>query len=942
MSEDFNVNPRSADTFEDLIDRFSQQCRDGSNPAIESIAAEFPEHAETIRELFPAIEAMEWLGAADDSKKRLQQAQAKFDLNQPESIGDFKIIEEIGRGGMGIVYKAVQQSLERPVAIKILLRSSIEPKQIVRFEREAATAAKLHHTNIVPVFGVGHQDGFHYYVMQLIEGVGLDQILVALRNPAIATLSPKLKSIVAKLRQPNDDQSDFSPKTAASDNAATRNYCLRIAAYARTIAGAVGYAHAQGTLHRDIKPGNLLVDTDDNIWLADFGLAKAAESQDLSRTGDVVGTMRYMAPEQFAGSPDRRSDVYGLGLTIYEMITLKPAYDSLSQIHFFSGPKSSRLAIKSLQDIAPDTPTDLATIIMKACELNPEDRYQSAIEFESDLDNFLNDRPISARPPSSIEKTLKWCRRNPLVASLVGLAAALLVVIAGISTNAYARSEAALVMERNQRTQLEIEQRRVKNLQVKTEQTLDISLAALDRIFDRLTPDITQSELATTVEGAGGESFVIRSQPVLSTDTVALLDDMLVTYDRLAKIQVDAPRLAFDSARASQRVGEIQRELGALEESAEAFGLAIEKYDSLAQSDLEIAKITRALGDIYRRLKQDEKSKQAFQRSLRLLENLDRNSDSLSRDHVDIKLELARTQYFLAKRLPPSFDNKPPRPSGIFGGLFSPPTRSPRRRKSDKQLKYLAQAKESLSKLLKLAPNNAQAKYLLALCCREESRPGINGGRETAIEILRQLIQEQPTVTAFQFELAETLNPMGPHNGRNRRQQSDDLEECKAILTDLVTQHPNIPRYQRSLFHAYHKSGMSMAKRPGKLTPDDEAVAIGNLQLAMKTQQRLAQTFPDSIEFKYWLAKTSANLAGVLERSGDADEAIQLNQKGVALAKVLVKEKTAKVPALHLLIELHHNLEHAYRRNGQVALADSSNALAKSFASDLPKRIPTD
>lgn len=932
MNENRTPRDGHSETFDDLADQFTQQCRAGENLSIESIANDHPEHADAIRDLFPAIQAMECLGAADDSKNRFQQAQAKFDLNQPASIGDFKILEPIGRGGMGIVYKAVQQSLGRPVAIKILLRTSDDPKQIARFEREAATAAKLHHTNIVPVFGVGHQDGFHYYVMQLIEGVGVDQIVVALKNPSVATPHPQLKSIVAKLRGTNSDQSKTSSET---NNPVDTAYFYSVANYARTIAGAISYAHAQGTLHRDIKPGNLLIDTENNIWLADFGLAKAAESQDLSRTGDIVGTMRYMAPEQFAGSPDHRSDVYALGLTIYEMLALQPAYDLSSRTHLVSRSKSSRSGIRQLREVLPEIPRDLATIVMKACELDPVDRYQTASALDSDLDNFLNDRPISARPPSAIEKTIKWCRRNPSVAGLSGLAVALLMIIAGISMAAYARSETALRLERNQRTRLEIEQRRVKQLQAKTEKTLDISLAALDRIFDRLTPDVTSFSESTTVQGADGESLVIRRQPVLSAGTVALLEEMLETYDGLAKIQVDDPRLVAESARASQRVGEIHRELGALDDAETAFRLAIEKFETLEAFQLNLATTTRSLGDILRRQKRDDESRVAFQKSLDILVLMEQKSSGDDAQIHEIKRELARTRYYLSKRQPPSFDNKPPRPTGFFGGFFAPPSRERRRRKSDDQIEQLAFAKETLNSLLSSNPKDIQAKFLLALCFREEANPGNERSRQKAVELLRQLASEDPNVTAFQYELAETLNIGGLRN--LRQSEVDDLEECKEILDRLVAQHPNIPRYQRSLFHAYHKSGTSLARRTRNLSPAMATAAVSDLEKAIEIQKRLSQTFPKSLEFKFWLAKASASLGDVLEKTGAAERAIEINRAGIELAELLTNDEDSKIPAMHLLIELQHNLERAYRRTGQDDQAKAAQARAISLHRQLPK-----
>ena len=208
MNKDRNEDEVTIDyinheSFDDLAEKFTQECREGLAPSLEDYANRYPEFADQIREYFPAIEVMELFGRVDSSQKRFQQATAKFEIDRPTSIGDYKIVREIGRGGMGIVYEAIQQSLDRPVAIKILLRTSNEEKQVRRFEQEAATAAKLHHTNIVPVFGVGNQDQFHYYVMQLIDGVGFDQAIVALKNPSVAAPHPQLDKVAKWLPDVN-------------------------------------------------------------------------------------------------------------------------------------------------------------------------------------------------------------------------------------------------------------------------------------------------------------------------------------------------------------------------------------------------------------------------------------------------------------------------------------------------------------------------------------------------------------------------------------------------------------------------------------------------------------------------------------------------------------------------------------------------------------------
>jgi eukaryotic-like serine/threonine-protein kinase len=307
-----------------------------------------------------------------------------------EPWGEFRIVREIARGGMGVVCEAYQGSLNRHVALKFLP----EHGNLSRFRREAQAAGRLHHTNIVPVFGVGEHQGRHFYVMQYIAGRGLD--IVSREQTADAGNSGRT---LARLRA----------REAA-----------RIGAQ---VAGALAYAHGQGVIHRDIKPSNLLLDEQGTVWITDFGLAKADDQENLTLSGDILGTLRYMPPEAFEGKYDARGDIYALGLTLYEMLAVRPAYDETDRarlIRLVTAGNPSRL-----RDLDRQVPRDLETVIHKAIERDPGHRYQTAALLAEDLRRFIEDRPIRARRIGEVEKFARWCRRSPVPASLV---AALLLV----------------------------------------------------------------------------------------------------------------------------------------------------------------------------------------------------------------------------------------------------------------------------------------------------------------------------------------------------------------------------------------------------------------------------------------------------------------------------------------------------------------------------------
>jgi serine/threonine protein kinase/WD40 repeat protein len=381
-----------------------------------------------------------------------------------DRLGDFRILRVIGYGGMGIVYEALQESLGRRVALKILpSQHLLDPRQLQRFQREARSAARLHHTNIVAVHGVGEQDGVHYYVMQYIQGQGLDLILNELRrlpgdrvknagpiatldfspHPADRTQSfppahpPHVPSFVP-LAPP--DRGALSARvtelTGQPDNkdpSSHPKYWQNVARIGSQVADALAYAHGQGILHRDIKPSNLLLDEQGTVWVTDFGLAKAMTGEsNLTQTGDIVGTLNYMAPERFNGQGDSRSDVYALGLTLYELLTLSPAFEEADH---------HKLILRIAHDEPvrprkrnPAIPRALETIVLKCIARDPAQRYATAGELADDLRRFLNDRPIRARRVSEAEKLRLWCKRYPAVAGLLAAVLALVVAVAVVSS----------------------------------------------------------------------------------------------------------------------------------------------------------------------------------------------------------------------------------------------------------------------------------------------------------------------------------------------------------------------------------------------------------------------------------------------------------------------------------------------------------------------------
>jgi urea transport system substrate-binding protein len=474
-------NSSAADPFGQIADEFVEAFRQGLRPSVEEFARRYPEHAAEISEMLPALVLMEKAKSGDDSAWQQQQAKGLAAAPALSQLGDYQILREVGRGGMGVVYEAIQVSLDRRVALKILpFHASEGDKALEHFQREARSAARLHHPNIVPIYAVGEQDGFHYYVMQFIQGLGLDEVLVELRrlplrraSPATAfgtastsvaeemsavgvaeallsgqfaaapcAASPLLREGPgqaaplpspqrgARLAGQGDSSSVHLPgQPDQSLSASGRQYWQSVARVGIQVAEALAYASSQGIVHRDIKPSNLILDTRGDVWVTDFGLAQVeTEKNKLACPGAIAGTLCYMAPERLEGQADVRGDIYSLGLTLYELLTLRPAFAATDSHQLLAQVKDA--APPQPRQLNPRVPRDLETIVLKATARDPARRYQTPAELAEDLRRFVGDQPIQARRVSTRERLWRWCRRNPAVAALTTAVAVLSLALA--------------------------------------------------------------------------------------------------------------------------------------------------------------------------------------------------------------------------------------------------------------------------------------------------------------------------------------------------------------------------------------------------------------------------------------------------------------------------------------------------------------------------------
>ncbi len=993
---------RGREPIEVLADEFARRLRDGEHPTIEEYARRYPELAESIRTLFPPVAMMEHAGqqgsGSSDSTASLTQG---FRLDR-ETLGDFRIIREIGRGGMGVVYEAEQHSLNRRVALKILSPAvSQSPRQLQRFHREAEAAARLHHTNIVPVFGTGEVDGLHFYAMQLIDGVSFGDIIDAMRvstgdnwpltptpgadadsadSPAtgftVAEAASGMLHRTARGRRrlhgaptvsatadyvltakageeappeaqapPAEDAPDPSAWPPAGDLLAGRpEYWRRIAKVGISVARALSYSHQQGILHRDIKPSNVLLDRDGIVWVADFGLAKHQDQAGVTNPGDIVGTIRYMAPEQFSGQADARSDIHSLGLMLYELLTLQPAYADER-----NGPlirqKMSSTPPAPPRTIVPHVPRDLQTIVMKAAAVNPAHRYQQAEALEADLKRYLEDRPITARRIYPPEQLLRWARRNPLVAALSGATVLLLFAAVLIFAIGKHRSEqdrkhterALVLLEQEQkdtlraRALLEQEKKdaekardllakekssaeqardllakekssaegardllakekriaeqqreaavsagqRAKRESIRAEKNLKVALEA----FEEIIQNISSRGVPLSLE------FVIAQEPsVVTPADVQLLESLLTFFDRFATDT--SVGLQIESAAARKRVGDIQQQLGRLNEAVASYRQALLGYalqatwEANGQSFLvEQAQILNALGIAWSRRGNPKQAFAAHRMARTLLEK------SRSAEAPAIRFELAKTLI-----LKVSVSER----AGVTGSAAAKPGRD---HKKDCQF-----ALEILADLVKGDPGNPDYRFVLVrghrayiriLLGNNELGPA-KASLDSAITHIEQLTGDNAKAPAFQYELADTLRTEIP----NDQTYANRIGRAARLAEQLVTAYPDIPEYRSLAGNCLSQRGAVQADK-GDLTE-----AVASYERAISHQRPTAERFASVLLIQQAYAQSLAGLAGLRVSTKKPTDAAALLDEAIRRLEVFEKDTPPNRVAVRLLAQL--------------------------------------
>ena len=984
-----------------LAEEFTARLRGGEHPSVTEYVEKYPQWAGQIRELLPAAAVMEQLRSSETASRRA----AQFPARAPEiaeRIGDYRILREIGRGGMGVVYEAEQHSLKRRVALKVLSTSTASsPHHLKRFRREARAAARLHHTNIVPVFGIGEQEGLHYYVMQLIDGVGLDEVLSelsrqleghegkgkaepgsllpnadsaasaammaadALRDGIFArgrkgvhsstswSDSAILLPIPGRLldaaapdtgcpsastaaggpsadgrsplpdRRPAPDPpvtgefsaaggnglaagNDTPPlaEHAARASAARREgklgqrYWSSVARIGVQLADALQYAHRQGVLHRDIKPANVLLDRQGVVWITDFGLATHEDYDAVTRSGDIVGTLRYMAPEQLNGQTDARSDIYSLGLTLYELLTLRPAFRDGKH-----GPllrqKAAGIPLPP-RAVNPGIPRDLETITLKACATDPAHRYQTAGELEMDLQRYLDDRPIMARRVPPLERLWRWGRRNPLVAALSSISLLLLLSVAIVSAIGNYRTARALARVDDERQKALQAAAETRQEHARAEANLRLAVRAFEQIIgnvaNRGIPQSMEWQVADEEE-----PLPPAYDAVVTAADAQLLQTLLGFFNEFAlRNRAD---LKLETATANRCIGDIHHRLGQMQEAERGYRDALGCYRAVAQQDPQNPRHTLAITETLNELaivysKQGD-GRRAFETHMQARRELERRPEILSTP--DGKYELARTLNLLnsiggrtgtgnmmeAMRAKPHEGPlrpgwTPARPAAPAPGAVSerakgggsrPDARRPesaegaRRRGGAWTGPEAPRPLDLLRELVDQDPGNVKYQLALVDCYRNRARllwapadaAEAKQSLADAIGILERLAGNAPNDPRVQYALADTLSLTVPSFQETSEVLQDRLQRAVAICRQLVSVYPSIPEYQ-ALLASSLKRMAALQIEAGRL---DEAEQ--SFRKAISYEQSLVERFASVSLYRVAYSQSLLGLAD-LER----------------------------------------------------------------------------
>jgi serine/threonine protein kinase len=841
-------------------------------------------------------------------------------LNQ--RIGEYELLRELGRGGMGVVYLARQVSLDRLVALKVLpFASALDSRQIERFRNEARAAALIQHPNIASVYAVGCENGVHFYAMQYIDGRALDQFVPGvpcnwLEEPQPESASYSLAAIEAAIASLTGDTHDrhlSSPGGARHEYAVendwlarpgTREHVRQVACVGIQVAEALRQAHEYGVIHRDIKPSNLLLDRQGRVWITDFGLARIQSDARVTQTGDIVGTLRYMSPEQAFGIGrilDERTDIYSLGVALYELATQRLAFAGDDRHEILR-----RIADEDpvpLRRINPEVPVDLETIVLKAMAKVPEQRYASARAFAEDLKNYLEGKPIAARRAGWAERWTKWTRRHR-VAVRGALAASFAMLLVLTLTTVF-------VLAANRRLTTAHEE--VREANVRLREALDESEQSQRQAKESLQRARTHFRQARQVVDLFGTRYAEALQGLPGAETLRyrVLQDTLDYYRRFVAHADDDPEFHRDMAVTYTKMAGMDKRLGNVAESLKDYrraqalleALVREKPDS-ASHLADLARCESNVGLLSAERGEAEEARRVYERAIGRQRSLVLAHPEVSKYRAD----LAVTHNNLALLESQAGNDE------AAGRLFEEAARLEKGlvEREPGNVEYLAQRAVNLSNRSQLAASRQPAEAV-AFCVE-------------AIAIQRRLLELRPGDPAYRYDLALSHQNLGALR-LAQHEFSDAKAACeKAIdlLDDLARATPAVVKYRFQAAVCRNNLGQVLMKLD---RPRDARERFGR---AAETLKALTAGHPESPAFQNGLGGTLNNLAGSLCQLGDLAAAEQAYLEAIAHQQRAV-ELSPEVPSYRrFLVAEYQNYAELLRQRGNPSGAERMELAARN------------
>jgi serine/threonine protein kinase/tetratricopeptide (TPR) repeat protein len=897
----------------DILDRYLSALEAGVPPKPEELLREHPELAGPLQLYLSSLNDLHAVAAGFGNVPERAEPESVAAASDEKRLGDFILGREIGRGGMGVVYEAHQISLGRRVALKILpFAAVLDSKQIARFKNEAKAAAQLHHPNIVPVYAVGAERGVHYYAMQLIEGQPLDRAIAELRRQRRvgahhadrsvvtptrsasegASRIPDFPSLARRVSVADEDEAandDSSAEHVTNEHAASEPVALSTAhsfltqkstnrrEYFDTIlrmgiqaAEALHAAHELGIVHRDIKPSNLLLDHDGTLWVTDFGLARFQSDLGLSRSGDVVGTLRYMSPEQARGQTamvDHRTDVYSLGVTLYELLALQPAFTEQDRQALLR--RIDQHEPRRLSQLCPDIPADLETVVLKALAKQRDERYSTAQQFADDLRRVLEGKPTLAKPPTIVDRLGKWARRHRRLVAAAVAVCLLFMLGSAISTVLITREKFRAEQnfsraERNFRDARDAVDRFGSQL---ADRLADVPGA------DRVRRELLQETLQyyrEFVEQAGDDPS-LRAELALTYSKIGALTEELGSTEEAIAAHENASRLFQQLADEQPRVADYRRQLavswnnlalalshtGRSDESRRAYGDAIQLQQQLVANAPDDAQFLRDLALSHANLgllQSDTGAADEAERSLREAIRLQEQAVALRPDDPDSLRDLGASYNNLSALY---VNTQPDRAADFYAQALAYQTQAAAKRPGD--LKCQSD--------VALTYNN-----LGAVQSRLEQIPEAAQSYRRAIEIQQQLVRAAPSLKTFRRDLAASHNNLGLAQSKLGEPAGAEQSFKLALeLQDLLAlQDPDDVGLQSGLGGIYNNLGIVL-EEVGR-----ENEAASSYRQAIEHQKIAFLKAPDVARYRAFLSKHDYNYGRVLRRLGRSDEAAQV------------------------------------------------------------------